>query len=233
VKTDTHPEIRRYLLAVDREAAALPADRRAELLDDLAEHIEVSLTERPGAIPEILAELGDPRDIAATALQEHGPVTPDRGKGGNPRTALGLLSVGSALTLLSHLPDQDWAGNLGGVLNLLGVIALCRNAWWSTTRKWQAVAALILPNLALQGLIELAGEGAVTVTVGAILQAVIRVGVLTWLWQSRVEPRGRWRVPIPRWFAVLFWCVLGACVIVAALGVFFYASLSGSIVQAP
>lgn len=68
----TSPDlVRDYLSAVEREASALSADRRQELLADLTEHIEVTRAERPDvAIGEVLAELGDPRAIAATALAE-------------------------------------------------------------------------------------------------------------------------------------------------------------------
>ncbi|MGQ4427819.1 hypothetical protein ACN6LL_002927, partial [Streptomyces violaceoruber] len=78
MKTPTAPTtpadpVRDYLAAVEREASALPADRRQELLADLAEHIDVTRAERPDvATGEILAGLGDPRTIAATALAEAG-----------------------------------------------------------------------------------------------------------------------------------------------------------------
>ncbi|MCZ0975297.1 hypothetical protein O1L55_36605, partial [Streptomyces albulus] len=72
MKADTHPEIRRYLAAVDRAASALPGGRRRELVADLGEHIDVALAERPGQLAQILTELGDPEEIAATALREEG-----------------------------------------------------------------------------------------------------------------------------------------------------------------
>ena len=72
---DTHAEIRRYLAAVDQAAFALPADRRNQLVDDLAARITVALAERPGVVTAILAELGDPHDIAATALHESGTLS--------------------------------------------------------------------------------------------------------------------------------------------------------------
>lgn len=69
MKTSTDP-VRDYLSAVEREASALPADRRQELLADLAEHIEVTRAERPdAAIGAVLAELGDP----ARSRQRHCP----------------------------------------------------------------------------------------------------------------------------------------------------------------
>lgn len=233
MKTDSHPAIRRYLVAVDREASALPSDRRTELVEDLREHIEVSLAERPGALHEILAELGDPRDIATTALHEYGPVAPAPGRGGDPRTVLALLSMGTALSVLGHLPDQSWAADLGVGLLLVGVVALCRNNWWSTTRKWQALAALLLPGLVAEGLVAQAGGGDIAVVVDVTLRTVIRTGVLVWLWRCRVEPRGAWRMPVPRWMFVLFWCVLAVCVVLVAVGAFTYIGLSGNIQTAP
>lgn len=86
MKTPADP-VRDYLRAVEREASALPADRRQELVADLAEHVEVTRAERPDATPgEILAELGDPRTIAATALAEAGraPGIPAEGGAGDP-----------------------------------------------------------------------------------------------------------------------------------------------------
>ncbi|TWV42540.1 hypothetical protein FRZ03_19900 [Streptomyces misionensis] len=61
--------IESFLRSVEREAAVLPADRRGELLADLAEHIHVALAERPGQEQAVLAELGDPRAIVGTALE--------------------------------------------------------------------------------------------------------------------------------------------------------------------
>ncbi|WP_420712467.1 HAAS signaling domain-containing protein, partial [Streptomyces sp. SPB78] len=85
--------VRDYLAAVARESALLSPDVRQELMADLGEHIEVALAQRPGGVREILAEMGDPRAIAATAMQELGGGAgdgrgarsgPDRGFGGGP-----------------------------------------------------------------------------------------------------------------------------------------------------
>lgn len=71
--------VRNYLSAVERESSALPADRRQELLADLAERIEVTRTERPdAAIGGILTELGDPRTIAARRWPRRGTGRPAR-----------------------------------------------------------------------------------------------------------------------------------------------------------
>ncbi|MFL9684702.1 MULTISPECIES: HAAS signaling domain-containing protein [Streptomyces] len=60
MKTPADP-VRDYLSAAERETSALPADRRQELLADLAEHIEATRAVHPDAGPgEVLARLGDP-----------------------------------------------------------------------------------------------------------------------------------------------------------------------------
>ncbi|MFE0339599.1 HAAS signaling domain-containing protein [Streptomyces sp. NPDC058955] len=70
-----HPLVAAYLDSVARETAELPADRRAELLADLREHIEVSDARDDAGVRAVLAELGEPRTVAASALAEEGPRT--------------------------------------------------------------------------------------------------------------------------------------------------------------
>ncbi|QLJ05933.1 hypothetical protein HZZ00_36290 [Streptomyces sp. NEAU-sy36] len=78
-----------FLRSVEREAAVLPADRRGELLADLAEHIHVALAERPGQEQAVLAELGDPRAIVGTALES----VPAADRLPNPSGAVKALRV--------------------------------------------------------------------------------------------------------------------------------------------
>ncbi|MFI2187391.1 HAAS signaling domain-containing protein [Streptomyces sioyaensis] len=72
-----HPLVQNYLAAVAREAAGLSPERRNELLADLEEHIAVALAEESASgddgVRAVLARLGDPRTIAATALGEEPP----------------------------------------------------------------------------------------------------------------------------------------------------------------
>ncbi|WP_372515846.1 HAAS signaling domain-containing protein [Streptantibioticus silvisoli] len=84
MKTDSR--IRPYLASVERAASALPARRREELIEDLAEHIGVNLIERPGQLVAILAELGDPEEIAAIACKRTRwmPTTPGTATRGWP-----------------------------------------------------------------------------------------------------------------------------------------------------
>ncbi|MFI8209307.1 HAAS signaling domain-containing protein [Streptomyces werraensis] len=88
----TSQAVQSFLTAVEREASALPAERRQELLADLAEHIEVALFERPGQEQAILAELGDPRTIASTAL-DFGTTVPQPPHTKRPGTVTALRSL--------------------------------------------------------------------------------------------------------------------------------------------
>ncbi|MGJ5748651.1 HAAS signaling domain-containing protein [Streptomyces puniciscabiei] len=60
-----------------RETAGLSPERRNELLADLEEHIAVALAAKPATgddqVRTVLARLGAPRTIAATALGEELP----------------------------------------------------------------------------------------------------------------------------------------------------------------
>ncbi|WP_433340876.1 HAAS signaling domain-containing protein [Streptomyces sp. CA-253872] len=92
--------VRDYLAAVARESALLPASARQELIADLGEHIEVALAQRPGSVREILAEVGDPRTIAATAMQELGGAAGvgagAPGSAGGPGSGFGAGAPGGA-----------------------------------------------------------------------------------------------------------------------------------------
>lgn len=106
MKTDS--EIRRYLASVERAVPALPAPQREELMENLAEHIEVNLAERPGQLPAILAELRDPQEIAATALQENA-ANADHATQRNPQLAVGALAAGSTLSLVGTSVEHSVA----------------------------------------------------------------------------------------------------------------------------
>ncbi|MGW2426546.1 HAAS signaling domain-containing protein [Streptomyces sp. NPDC001709] len=137
-----HPLVRSYLSAVTRETAGLSPERRNELLADLEEHITVALAEEPATgddqVRTVLARLGDPRTIAATALGEELPA---------PQTSqsrtfaiVGLLAVTGPLTA--------FAPPLG--------IALIGAIWWLwTAPQWRdrdkaiGTAAALVPLLFL------------------------------------------------------------------------------------
>ncbi|MFD7530322.1 DUF1700 domain-containing protein [Streptomyces sp. NPDC059849] len=132
--------VRDYLAAVEREASALPADHRQELVADLAEHIEIARAERPGdSDREILRELGDPRTIAATALQESGfgpgaGAVPGAGAGKAPgRRSPAWLVV--LLPVLAFGLGYLWVP-LGFALKVAGAVVLFRSPYWTKSQKW-------------------------------------------------------------------------------------------------
>ncbi|MFI0982591.1 HAAS signaling domain-containing protein [Streptomyces sp. NPDC021093] len=195
-----------YLSAVGREASALPADRRQELLADLAEHIEVTRAERPdAAIAEVLAELGDPRTIAATALAEAG-----HGAAGDPTHSGAHASTGAAgagaparrgkvhplvplLMLTLSLPFvmvfADHPGPLIGVLfRITGVVLLCTSVHWTAVQKTTGVLlAAVLPTAVIvTANLSSAGPAAGTPALLANLATLaLMVGTAAWLWRVR------------------------------------------------
>ncbi|MFK0294021.1 HAAS signaling domain-containing protein [Streptomyces sp. NPDC090442] len=225
MKTLSHPEIRRYLASVRRATSALPAGRRKELIDDLTEHIQVASAERPGELAAILAELGDPDEIASTALRRYGTATGRRGAR-NPQLIVTLLALGSILGALRQVPHL---GQLALVAMVAGVVALCLSPWWTAQQKWIAVAWLVLPNwvlAALHGTVAGFGHGAEIAN--TLVAVAIRAAALVWLWRRRVAPEpGRSRLRLPRWALVLCWSATGLVValeVVVWLGTF---TLSG------
>ncbi|MFI6648379.1 HAAS signaling domain-containing protein [Streptomyces sp. NPDC050529] len=141
---------REYLAAVERETSTLPAAARQELIADLGEHIEVALAERPGSVHEILREVGDPRAIAATALQELGGTAgvPARKPGRRRSPAwlpLVLLVVGDVLPYLGGIA-LTW---IGFAARVAAVVIVCRARCWTVAQKWTGLTlAVIVPVVA-------------------------------------------------------------------------------------
>ncbi|MER5814105.1 HAAS signaling domain-containing protein [Streptomyces californicus] len=190
MKTTADP-VRDYLAAVEREASALPAGRRQELVADLAEHIEVTRAEQPATpVGDILAGLGDPRTIAATALAEAGvqgtaPAPARRGKV-HPLVPLLMLTVPYLLVIL--LPDV-YALRVGsGIFRIVGGVLLCTSVHWRPRQKVIGVTAIgLLPVVAavLWNETTIAPAGELPALVGNLISlTVIAVGSV-WLWRSR------------------------------------------------
>ncbi|WP_137988726.1 DUF1700 domain-containing protein [Streptomyces vilmorinianum] len=198
MKSSADP-VRDYLSTVEREASALPADRRQELLADLAEHIEVTRAERPdAAIGEVLAQLGDPRTIAATALAEAGNGAARAGtstpggvgapaRRGKVHPLAPLLMLTLSLPFMMAFPDHP--GPLFGVLfRVVGAVLLCTSVHWTAVQKTTGVLlAAVLPsvavatwNLSSGGP---AGDGPALLANLAML--ALLTGTATWLWRVR------------------------------------------------
>ncbi|MET9466644.1 hypothetical protein ABZY44_17925 [Streptomyces sp. NPDC006544] len=184
-----------YLSAVEREGSALPADRRQELLADLAEHIEVTCAERPhAAIGEILAELGDPRTIAATALAEagngapgtsagSGAGTPDRRGKVHPLVPLLMLTL--SLAFIMVFPDH--LGPVIGVLfRITGAVLLCTSVHWSAVQKTTGVLlTAVLPTAVIVAYNQSGGPAGTPALLANLVTLALLAGTAAWLWRVR------------------------------------------------
>ncbi|WP_156727307.1 HAAS signaling domain-containing protein [Streptomyces apocyni] len=206
MKTTADP-VRDYLSAVERESSALPADRRQELVADLAEHIEVTRAERPDTtIAEVLAELGDPRTIAATALAEtgtgtgpgptgtptrsdaHAPVR--RGKV-HPLVPLLMLTLSLPFTMVFDM-GPDAAFNPGTVFGFLfrvtGAVLLCTSVHWTAVQKTTGVLLTVIVPITFFVTINLI-TGHATEEIPALLSSLgilaLITGTALWLWRTR------------------------------------------------
>ena len=190
--------VRDYLSAVEREASALPADRRQELLADLTEHIEVTRAERPDtALDEVLAELGDPRTIAATALAEAGngvagaPVGSGLGapaRRGKVHPLAPLLMLTLPFLFAAVLPDVPGAQVCSTVFRVVGAVLLCTSAHWTSAQKTAGVLlAAVLPTVAIGiwmwSTAAPAGDAAALLANLATL--ALLAGTAAWLWRVR------------------------------------------------
>ncbi|MER7622898.1 hypothetical protein [Streptomyces sp. NPDC126503] len=152
-----HPLAAAYLGAVAREAAALPPERRAELIADLREHIEVSGAEGDEEVRAVLDRLGDARTVAASALAEEPAARREEdGARGGVRLTLGLLTFSGLLVLLHPL--------LGTIALFAGLALLWNSPLWSSRQK-------------LTGTVT-AGAPPVVLVVGGLLGAGSRIGPL-------------------------------------------------------
>ena len=137
MRTADHPLVETYLAAVARETAGLSASRRNELLADLREHIDIALEEEsaPGdkGLRAVLARLGDPRTIAATATEDEPAAEP----GSRRRTVLPLvlLSAAMPIAMASSLP--------GAMVLAAGMVLLWNAPQWQTREKATTTAAVL------------------------------------------------------------------------------------------
>ncbi|MFE4689826.1 DUF1700 domain-containing protein [Streptomyces sp. NPDC056749] len=192
MKTPADP-VRDYLSAVEREASALPPDRRQELVADLAEHVEVARAERPGAtLGEILAELGDPRTIAATALAEAGS-RPAEGGAGEPVRRGKVHPLVPLLMLTLSLPFvmvfSESPGPLFGLLfRIAGVVLLCTSVHWTAVQKTTGVLlGAVVPTVVIASWNLSSGgpTGDTPALLANLGMLALLIGTAAWLWRGR------------------------------------------------
>ena len=81
------PLVDDYLRRLEAAAAALPRERRAELVGEIEEHVEAALDEAgddEAAVRNVLERLGSPEEIAAAAAAAAGGAR-GRGRSRPPR----------------------------------------------------------------------------------------------------------------------------------------------------
>ncbi|MFG3253382.1 HAAS signaling domain-containing protein [Streptomyces sp. NPDC048172] len=188
MKTGEHTAIHQYLSAVEREASALPAERKQELLADLAEHIEVTLAERgaedDAAIREVLRELGDPRTIAATALGEAGipaAAPAPRAARGNiePWIAPLVLALATPVGLIFDM------GLLASVLRIGGIVLLWLTPRFTQSQKTVTTVLTAAVVLVLNLFMVSVDPGGLTpwrIVHG--VQVVVPLALSAWLWTA-------------------------------------------------
>lgn len=197
MKTSADP-VRDYLSAVEREASALPADRRQELLTDLAEHIEVTRAERPDAtIGEVLVQLGDPRTVAAAARAEAGNGAPGASaRGGfgapakrgkvHPLVPLLMLTLPFLFAaVLPHVPAAQFCSTL---FRVIGAVLLCTSVHWTSVQKTAGVLlAAVLPTVAISIWISssLGPSGDTPALLANLVMLALLAGTAAWLWRVR------------------------------------------------
>jgi hypothetical protein len=96
------PLVDDYLRRLEAAAAGLPRERRAELVEEIEQHVDEALgeagTDDESAVRNVLERLGAPEEIAAAAGP---PPTPKRGR--LELAALIVLSVSFALPVIGYL----------------------------------------------------------------------------------------------------------------------------------
>lgn len=122
-----HPLIRRYWRRLRRAVRGLPADRRAELLAELDEHLRAELPDAPtdAQVRDTLRRLGRPEDIAAAE-----GLAPRRGIGAHQLAAVIGLLVGGVV-----LPVVGW---------VIGAVLLWTSPAWTVRDK--LVGTLLVPG---------------------------------------------------------------------------------------
>src|SRR3954447_22096435 len=161
------PVIRDYLGRLDAAAAGLPFQRRAELVDEVRDHIELALSEAAemddATVLNVLDRLGSPDEIVAAEGDAGTPPPADRATPGpeiriprltTEQRSIVLLTVGATL-----LP---FIGSIAGVWVAAG------STQWTLRQK--RTAALIVAILLVLPL---------TMTVPALIS-----GEITWVFTS-------------------------------------------------
>lgn len=153
-----------YLRRMDAAAGSLQPERRAELLQEIHEHVDAAREAAGGdpvAMRNALDRLGDPVEIVAAA--QDGPALVAVVA---PRPGLGVeIAALLLLTLGSLVPFAGW---------IAGVVLLWSSRRWTTAEKYLATVVMPFgpaPALFAAGIALPSGSGPLTVIVLTTLVA--------------------------------------------------------------
>ncbi|MEX0171699.1 HAAS signaling domain-containing protein [Streptomyces sp. LMG1-1-1.1] len=155
-----HPLVTDYLATIEREASFLPAGRRAELLADLREHLDVAVGDEqdPATVRAALERLGAPSAIVAAARAEEpetaaappAPAAEPQPRSRTVTTAV-LLGVSGVATLVTAFA--------GLAALVVGLVLLWTSAAWDQRTKTLATClALATPVVVTAGALFLAAR---------------------------------------------------------------------------
>ncbi len=159
-----------YLDRLRQASAGLPADSRAELMQDIGAHLAEKVDAAAGEVQvrRVLDGLGTPEEIAAAAADQSGARPPVHATGGlayDVTTVLVLLLGGFVIPLLG------W---------IAGIVMLWNGPRWDTRHKWAGTliwpGAVVLTLLALTADHRTSGRLGVVVVTGL---AVVVAGLVT------------------------------------------------------
>ena len=124
-----------YLRRLDKAAASLPPQRRAELVAEIREHVEEALRETDAtgevAVRNVLERIGPPDEIVTAATGSPAAAHPE----GAPDRA-GRLEIAALIALV--VPVLGW---------LIGVVLVVVSRAWTAREKVVGVALGLLPLL--------------------------------------------------------------------------------------
>jgi uncharacterized membrane protein len=124
--------VKSYLQRVDRELSTLPRSKRAEIVDEIREHIDEAVAADPprneADLRNLLDRIGDPSDIAAEARERFGIQA--KRPGAMEAITIPLLLIGGIV-----IPFLGW---------IAGVIMLWLSEVWTTRDK--LIGTFVVPG---------------------------------------------------------------------------------------
>ncbi len=139
--TDTNPWAQAYLTDLDRAAATLPADRRAELREQITAHLADEMGDATDSkqARAVLARLGDPADLVAEAAADLSPASPAATRpSGAEIVSLLLMGIGGIVFPL--------------IAPAIGVVMMRSTPRWTTSQvrvSWVILSVGLLAALGL------------------------------------------------------------------------------------